>query len=182
MSKVRNITVLESLFFRTGKPPSGIGLQQSGKKVTAQLPLTQKGIIKAAKKPYFEVGLEATLIQPNKGLVLANYATKLDIGRAYQNGNEMEDPVFDLPDPFMDALGVINERIEVSGDSGLANSDDLISLGKPVITLAELKAIKDWIKVADGLDVDAEELLDRINASRVSLDEFIKEAKLNLGI
>ncbi len=184
MSRVQNITVLESLFFGRGELVCH-ELKRRGRKVSAELPLTKGGLIvsrlpKIPKEPCFRVGLQAELIDSTRVLSHTSYATTVNIKTAHNNGEEMEDPL-DLPNPFVDALGKVNDQIEDSGSITPFTVADLLSLARPAsLTVEGLRGFKGWDDVADKLDLDAGELVALLNERGISLTELAQELGLRV--
>lgn len=141
MSKVRNITVLESLFFVRGKLPAGLKLERNKCEVTTQLPLTKTGLIKVSEKPHFEVGLGATLTDSKAELFPENYRGIIEVRSVIQKGipfKDVDDGIDVLPDVFLDSLGGINDEIESPDDKNASQDDfDLSGLDRETRRIIE---------------------------------------------
>jgi hypothetical protein len=170
MRKVRNITILQSLFFGRGTLPSGLKLERNKCEVATQLPLTKTGLIKVGKKPHFEIGLGAALKDSKIELAPKSYRGIIEVRSVIQEGTpfkDIDDGIDVLPDAFLDSMGVLNDEIEASSGAVPLTQDSLVGLLVPpglkntLITVEELRTLKGWVDVADSLDLDAEELVVR---------------------
>ncbi len=140
-----NTAILQNLFFGRGKATKH-QLTRIGSNISAELPLTEAGKIHGAstKCPFFSVGLGTTLKSPDADLTPKNMK-RIDVTSVAKSGQpyaNLDDGLWDIPDAFLTALGVLNDEIEsVTG----ITEDDLIRIGLNVEKLRGMKLTLDMI-------------------------------------
>ncbi|GEM_PF-3208349 len=133
-----NTAILQNLFFGCGKATKH-QLTRTGSNVSVELPLTEKGKIQTASTtcPFFSVGLGTTLKSPDRDLAPSNMK-RIDVTSIAKQGQpfaNLDDGLWEIPDQFLEALGVLNDEIEnVTG----ITEDDLRRIGLDVEKLKKM--------------------------------------------
>lgn len=192
-NQITNNSILEGLFFGVGRLSLQFKLKRVGREVSTDLLLTETGLIKAAKKPYFSVGLGATLVDSKIGLSPESYRGIIEIRNVSKQDvrfKNIDDGIDALPDLFITPLGELNDKIEASSITPSDNLDFLdlspprrktkaltnVASKKQSDSLSQKSGKRElvtridlersglrYIDIADKLDLTIEELIEYIN-------------------
>lgn len=150
-----NTAILQNLFFGRGKATKH-KLTRSDNNISAELPLTEAGKIQAAsaKVPFFSVGLGTALKFPDADLTPKNMK-RIDVTSVAKSGKpyvNLDDGLWDIPDAFLNALGVLNDEIEsVTG----ITENDLIRIG---LNVEKLKRMNLTLEIINSSGITLEQI------------------------
>lgn len=179
-----NGKILREIFFN-GNHDSRYKIQKSGSSIDLTLPLTKVGKIpdKITTSPFYQVNLGAVIVDSARRLGPENLEPIL-VQKITQGRKTIDMGDSKFPEELDNFLVVVEElNDEIRRVRGLTEEDELPSLAslannRPHITIKDLRAFKGYADIADGLGLDAEELVDLVNQSGKSLKELAQELGL----